>query len=164
MALGTFIAGQYTSAFNSVAVGMTADGYKFRVGAKAQMIEASDAYADTLLDFVYRGGRAKMLWRAIEFTSGNQLAAWPFGAFGVISDTTTPIGRLASAIAAALVLTATAATPAASTPATMTSSKAILDPDYEVETLFDSRLREIPMQMILLPYTASTAVIFASKT
>jgi len=164
MALGTYIAGAYTSTYNAVSVGQTNDGYTLGVSAKAEMIDSSDSYANTVLDYVYRGGQARLRFTAKEFTSGNQTILWPFGSFGVLSSTSGPIGRLASDIASAFVLTSTAGTPAAAAPATQTASKAIISPDYETQTLFDSRLRQLPVELMLLPYTSSSNVIFASRT
>jgi len=164
MALGTYISGAYTGTYNATAIGQTNDGYTLSVGAKAEMIDSSDAYANTTLDFVWRGGQARMRFTAKEFTAGNQAILWPYGSFGVLSSTSGPVGRLASDIAAAFVLTATANTPAATSPATQTASKAILSPDYETQTLFDSRLRQLPIELMLLPYTSSSNVIFASRT
>jgi hypothetical protein len=78
-------------------------------------------------------------------------AFWPWGSLGVIFTAAAPIARLASAVAAAMVLTSTANTPAAASPASLTGSLSILAPNYPGSLLFDSRLREVPVRLALLP-------------
>lgn len=155
MSLGTFIAGRYTAVKNSVSLGMTQEGFTNTLTPSQELINASDAYGDSIVDWVYRGGNMFIDYIAKEYIAENIAAIWPYGARGVLSDTSTPIARLASAIADALVLSAVANTPAAATPATHTANLTIVAPNFDVRTLFDAKLRQLPIRLQYLPYLIS---------
>jgi hypothetical protein len=155
MALGTFIAGRYTGTYNAVDVGLTEQGYRLRFQPRKQAINRTDAYGDTLLDNVYRGGNFSIQFVCQEYKAGSYTPAWPYGALGVMGV----IGRLDSDLAMAFVLTATASTPAALAPATLTASKAVLAEDSNVELLFNSELRQVPITLTVLPVDSGSGVI-----
>lgn len=156
MALGTYVAGRYSGTYDSVDVGHTADGYTLDQQFKAELLDQTDAHAESLIDGVYRGGECTLAWRSKEYKAGSLGALVNMGGvIGVISTTTLPVGRLLSAMAKAMVLTATANTPAAAAPATLTAPGGILAPNYPVSLLFDSRLREVPIRLQLLPELAT---------
>lgn len=155
MALGTFIAGRYSSTWNSVAMGIMENGYDVSYDPKQELINRSDQYGDTLLDMVYRGGDWSMQCDTLEWMAGVTGPAFPFGtALGVLGT----IGRLCSDIAAALVLTATAGTPAAAAPATLTASKAILAANANPRIILNSVLRKVPIRFTFLPYDAAGTI------
>lgn len=161
---GPIIAGAYTGTYNSVDVGFTLDGFRYGVDWKAEMINQSDLFGDTLIDMVYRGGDAQMTFTSRTFKAGALTPFWPWGqavsAIGQIFSDALPIGRMARDVAAALVLTGKAATPAVdSTPSldSLTASKAILAPNTRGELLFDSKARNVPMVLQLLPYESATS-------
>lgn len=154
-----FIAGPYTATWNGSALGHTENGFALRVSSAAELITA-DAYGDSVLDGVYRGGNYFVQVVGLEYSSALTAAFWPYGAFGVHGQA----GRLMTAIAAPLVLTATAGTPAANSPATLTASKAILAEGQNLETLLACRLRKLPVLWRLLPYTSSGSTIWFSQT
>lgn len=114
---------------------------------KAEMINRSDVYGDTMLDIIYRGCDWFFQTEFKEYRAGPIAVAFPWGAIGVLGT----IGRLGSDVALPLVLTATAGTPAATTPATLTAPKAILAPNSNPRAQFNSRLRTLPVRMVLLP-------------
>ena len=163
MALDTFIAGAHTATWNAVALGVTQKGYEIQVTTKAELINETDVYGLSTIDWVYRGLNCFAAWISRAWKAGPKAALWPYGggALGVIASAAAPIGRLASDIAQALVFTSTAATPAVSDPATLTASKALLVPDFDVKWVFDSRLRDIPMRMQLLPYSSTNIITFS---
>jgi hypothetical protein len=70
--------------------------------------------------------------------------------FGKVYDGNNPIGTLASTKGVPLVLTAVANTPAASSPATLTAAKAIISPDQNLQMVFNSTLREVPLRWDIL--------------
>lgn len=159
MALGTFIAGRYSATKNSVDQGISRNGYTVSWNAGPELVDESDAYGMSVIDMVYRGGNMFVDYMAKEYKAGPIAACWPWAARGVLSDTATPVGRLASALADAFVLTAVANTPAAATPATHTATLSILAPNFDVKTLFDSKLRELPLRLQYLPVVIGGAKV-----
>lgn len=153
MALGTFIAGRYSATFNAVDVGMSRQGFELEFRFKQEEIAESDLFGLTTIDMIMRGADAFLRATLKEYKTGSLAALWQIGgaALGKIASAAVPIGVLASSLAQALVLTSTAATPAAAAPATLTGSLACLAPNYNPRIIFDSRLREVPIEMILLP-------------
>jgi hypothetical protein len=82
--------------------------------------------------------------------AGARAAFWPYNAsFGVLGQA----GVLASTYAAALVMTAVAGTNA--TPASLTFNKAVIAPGFSTRLLFGSRLRNVPIRFLMLPYEAT---------
>lgn len=162
MALGTFIAGPYTSAYASSSLGMAQDGFQIRLRNEKELVNQSDIYGDTILDSVYRGGNCTVSLVGIEFGKmGQKSAIWPFGelnnsslpAMGFLG--TVGYMDVGSSLYAALVLTAVAGTTAAATPATMTANQAVMAEQTEIEYAMTSRLRTVPLTMRLYPYTVT---------
>jgi hypothetical protein len=154
VSLGTFIAGRYSSTYNSVDMGIAQDGYTIQIEPKEQEINRSDAYGETLIDSVYRGANVYCQLESLEYKAGPINAAYPFGSLGVLGV----IARLGSDIASAFVLTSTAGTPAAASPATLTSTKAKLAPNSNVSLLFTSLLRTVPIRLVFYPVDASGTI------
>lgn len=161
MALDSFIAGAYSSTYNAVNVGITEQGFELNFETKAEEIGESDAYGEALIDFIYRAGRLTMMFESLAYKSGSVTPFWPWGALGVLGV----VGRLASNVAMALVMTSTAGTPAAATPATQTFSKAILAPNNPARLLYNSKLRKVPVRLLCLPYDIGGGTIaFGTST
>jgi len=155
VALGTFIAGAYSATYNAVAIGITEQGIRLQFETKAEEIGESDAYGEMLIDFIFRGSRLSLVWEGLEYKAGSVLPFWPWGGLG----TPGVIGRLASNVAMALVMTSTTGTPAVATPATQTFSKAILSPNNNLELLYNSKLRKVPVKLTCLPYDSGGGTI-----
>ena len=101
------------------------------------------------------------MFEAKAYKAGSITPFWPWGAMGVFYTAAAPIARLASNVAAAMVLTATANTPAAAAVATLTGSKSILAPNNPAKLLYNSKLRKVPVRLVLLPSdTAGTGSHF----
>ena len=164
MAIETVVAGRYAGTYNAIDVGFTEDGYELEQRSSAENVDKSDIYGDSLLDFVYRGGEVRMRFNCKVYKAGSKTPFWPWGAFGVMATTLAPISRLASAVASAMVLTATSATPAATMPATLTGSKAILPPGSNLRLLYSSRVRNVPNELVLLPSESGGTVTWWSET
>ena len=146
-----YISGPATCTYKSVDVGEIRDGFRL-IQTQAGVPVTGDDYADSVQELIYRGGNCFMVFTLNEFsTTLNVLTN--YGACGLIGQ----VGRQAiqSSLAGALVLTAVAGTPAASTPATLTATNAIMAEDFDIELLFDSRLREVPVRMRLLPFSST---------
>lgn len=162
MALGTFIAGPYTSTYASSTLGMMQDGFMIRLRPEKDVVNQSDIYGDTILDAVYRGGNCMVQCLGIEFAKAAQKSAiWPYGeqnnsslpAFAFLG--TVGFMDVGSSLYAALLLTAVAGTTAASTPATMSAAQAIMAEQAETEYQKTSRLRTVPLTLRLYPYNAT---------
>lgn len=164
MALGTFIDGAYAGTYNAVAIGMTEDGYDLIQALAEEVISESDVYGGALLDYIYRGGAVQVRADSKEYAAGSTNPFWPWGSLGQMRTPSTPIGRLASNVAVALVLTATASTPAATAPATLTGSKSILAPGQQGTLKFTSKLRRVPIFLQLLPTDSSGTTTWFTTT
>jgi hypothetical protein len=164
-ALGTFVAGAYTVSYNAVAAGISRAGWELEITIKQEMIEETDLYGLTLIDTIYRGANFAIQTELMEYKAGSITCFTnpATGTIGQILSAASPIARLGSGNAKALVLTAVASTPAAAAPATLTASLANLAPDYPVKLLFNSTLRKIPLRMIMLP-SDSTGTLSAFTT
>ena len=152
MALATVVAGPYTGTHNAASVGLTEDGFRLRQSVSKQLIR-SDAYGDSVIDSVYRGGDVFLTFSGIEYSSA--IAPWIiYGAgFGVMGQ----VGRLdqGSTIAFSSVLTAVAGTTAQSAPATLTATQSIIDENFNQELAFAARGRFVPLTMRCYPYSSS---------
>lgn len=151
MPFDTLIAGAYTGTYNSVAVGPTQKGFELSQSFKTELIDETDQWGLTVIDAVYRGGEAFLQFESRTYKAGATTPFAPWGALGVVATTTAPIGRLASNVAAATVLTAVANTPAAAAPASLTASLSLLAENFDGKLLFDSRLRNVPVRLRLYP-------------
>lgn len=157
------MAGRYTTTYNAVDCGILEDGAELQQDAAYEMINKSDAYGDALIDLVYRGGNVSMMFQSLAYKAGSQTPFWPWGSMGVMATTAAPIGRLGSAVAKAALLTAVANTPAAAAPATLTATLSILSPNANLKLLFSSRLRKVPIRLLVLPgESAGTVTWFAT--
>lgn len=138
-----------------MATGITRTGYDLQFETKAEIIEESDSFGLEIIDIIYRGANHFLQFTGKEYKAGAITPFFPWGALGVQGI----IGRLGSAVAAAEVLTATTGTPAATAPATLTAAAAILAPNFPATLLFDSRLREVPIRLLILPTDVGAGVI-----
>lgn len=166
MALDTFAAGAASGVYNSLALGLMKDGYKVQTVMKAQAIDETDGYAQSTLDFIYRGQDAFIAFQCRTWKAGPKAAIVPWtGVLGKISSAAVPVSSLASSVAAkTLVLTAAANTPAAADPASLTAPGSMLVPGFQAEWNWDSRLRELPVRMQVLPYVSGSDVLLFTLT
>lgn len=164
MALETLVSGRYSSTYNAVDTGVSEGGYELDQGASGETIDETDAFGGSVIDFIYRGGQVYMDFRSIAYKAGSVTPFWPWGALGVMLTAAAPLGRLASDVAMAHVLTSVANTPAAAAPATLTASKAILPPNYSAKLLYNSKLRTVPVRLLYLPVAVSTDIKWFTQT
>lgn len=156
MSLETLVAGRYTNTYNAVDTGITRDGYTLDQGLSAEVIDETDAFGGSVIDYVYRGGNVFLSFVSKAYKAGSITPFWPWAtALGTLLTTAAPLGRLASALAAADVLTAVANTPAAAAPASLTANLAILAPNSSASLLFNSKVREVPVRLQCLPFDAT---------
>jgi hypothetical protein len=164
MAIETVVAGAYHGVYNAVDVGYTQNGFEVQFDSFAEEVNETDAYGQTLIDLVYRGGTHYILYESKVFKAGSVTPFWPWGTgLGVLVTPTGPIGRLGSLAAAPFVMTVTPATPADAPTAlidTLTASKAILAPNSNLRLLFTSKVRTVPTRLVCLP-TETAGIVTA---
>lgn len=175
MALDTLIAGRYSATYNANDVGITRDGYALTIDSEWEEIGETDAWGQSVIDGVWRGGNCFLQFTSVAYKTGSLQAFWPFGGplagpgvLGVLFDSTQatplPIAQLASNIAKAFVLTATAGTPAAATPATLTATAALLARNNNGRIMLNSKLRDVPVRLRLYPFTSAGITRFFTTT
>lgn len=154
-AIGTLVDGAFTGTYNAVGIGFTEKGYELIMSLKEEVVDESDQYGGSIIEFFYRGGNCQIRCDAKEWRAGAINAMWPWGALGLMRGATSlEIGVRASAIAKQLVLTAQSNTPAAAvgiTPQTLTAAMAIAAPGQSSTIMFSTTLRKVPIFMQLLP-------------
>lgn len=155
MALDTLIGGRYSAAYASVDVGISSEGWTLEMTPEVDNVAPSDAYGASVIDQFYRGGQCFLQGESMAYKAGSITPFWPWGALGAMGV----IGRLASDVAAAILLTSTPGTPAATSPATLTGSKSILAENSPNRLLFNSKLRTVPLRLRVLPVDVGGGVI-----
>lgn len=155
------VAGAYTGTYNSVALGMMSDdGYILTATPLAQEVNDTDQFARTLIELIYQGMNFGIRCRTKEWNTGMQGAMQVYGAVSAVAAPAFAIGvigRLGTAIAKALVLTSTTGTPAVASPATLTASSSLLAPNNNLDMAFTSKIREVPLSFVCIPYSATIA-------
>lgn len=156
------ISGPYTATWNAFNLGtQNDDGYVLRGQYQGQEVNQSDAYGMTLVEAIWRGLNWRVSFRSLEFNRPGILAAMQaFGATGTPSTSFTPIlnniGDRMSKFAQPLVLTAVLANPPTFIQ-TLTALSAIIAPQSNIEFMMTSKVREAPIEMVLLPYLTTVS-------
>lgn len=147
-----FVAGPYTATYNDSAVGITENGFELDQTYFSEPI-TGDNMGSAHQDDVYRSGNNFISWTAQEWNAAAMtIAYWPWANFGISGQ----VGRLATSVAKTLLLTVTAGTNAAvAGPNTLTASRSILAPDFNVKHIFSTRHRKVPLRHKLYPVTGS---------
>jgi hypothetical protein len=170
VSLESFIAGRYSGTWNAVDVGITEEGYELFQDTHAELVNQTDAFGESLIDWVWRGGSVYMMLRSLAAKPGAITPFYPYGGSTTVqglgtlfnpgvAGTPFPIGSLASDLAKAMVLTATASTPATGVGAgvggviinTLTAALSLLKPGSNLSLLFNSKLRKVPLALQILP-------------
>lgn len=165
--------GPYIGTWNAFSLGTQNDDGFVLIGSwQGQEINTSDAFGMTLVEAIYRGLNWRMRFRGLEFNRTGILAAMQaFGSTGAPTGTFTPvigsnlavggIGDRWSKNAQPLVLTALLGNPP-TMPQTLTALNAAIAPQTNVELMMTSKMREVPLEMVLLPYQATVGSIIAN--
>lgn len=160
MAIELGIAGHYFGAYDSVDLGYTRNGFELQQESKGEAVEETDAFGQSIVDFIYRGGNVYIICDCKVWKAGTITPFWPWGGaaglsgLGIMYSAAAPISRRAQDVASDLVLTVAANTPAAANTApitTLTAEKAILPPGSNMKLLFNSKTREVPLRLLCLP-------------
>lgn len=164
--LGTFVAGRYSATYNANSLGIMERGYELDFQLKQELVDESDLYGMQIIDMFIQGCDSYVSMMAKEWLTGSKAILWALGGgvLGKIFSAAVPCGASAYDLSQSLVFTATANTPAATSPATLTASKAFPAPNFNPKTLLNSRLRQLPLRMLMFPYASSSDTIAFSTT
>lgn len=163
MALGSFVAGRATGSYDppgapaAADIGLTEEGYTVSAQHALELVERSDGHGAQAIEGIWQGlTNVQISGRFLEWKNAVLSLLYPYGA--VVTATGASylgpgvIGRLATAVAGALVLSAVAGTPAAATPASLTALFASVAENFPVEWALDSRLRRTNFRLRVWPY------------
>jgi len=151
----TFIAGPYTWTFNSNSLGIMEDAPALEhTNAGANI--SGDNLGDSIQDSVYRGGNlfVNVVLQEWDLTACQEaFAPWATaGDKGLVGQP----GKLFSSWAAPLIGTVVTGTTA--TPALVNFKKAVIAPGFSVQQLLGTRLRQLPIRFLILPYADASGV------
>ncbi len=167
------VSGPYVAKWQTYSLGTQQDdGFTLTGQYTGQEVNASDAYGQTLVEAIWRGLNWRLRFRGLEMNRQGILAIMQaFGSTGQPTNTFTPtlanIGTRYSAFSQPLVLTsilpvqpqgsdfATSANPGYI--GSLTALNANVAPQSNVEMMLTSKVREVPMEMVLMPYAATVA-------
>ncbi len=144
MPLDSFIAGRCTLTYGGSDCGPSQQGWEIQQDSGIDPINETDAWGLSMVDWVYRGGNVFVMGLSKTYKTGTITSFWPYAVLGDGGV----IGRLASDIAQAAVLTGTPGTPASGTSETATLS--LLAPNSPASILYDSRVRNMPIRFQVL--------------
>jgi hypothetical protein len=140
------------------------DGFILSCTIQGQEVNATDAWGMTLVEAIYRGQNWRLRFTGIEWNKVGLLALLQmFGSSTLpFSPTLTPgtsgtppanIGDRWVKYCSTLVLTAILSSPPPTSPSSLTSLNAGLAPNSQSSSMMTSKLREMPLEMVLFPYT-----------
>jgi hypothetical protein len=152
------ISGPYVGVWNALALGtQNDDGYILSCTIQGQEINASDAYALTLVEGIYRGQNWRLTFRGLEWNKPGLIAILhEFGrtAADTLAPQLGPIGDRWSTYGGTLLLTAILGNPP-TIPQTLTALSACFAPNSQTAFNMTSKMREMPLEMVLLPYATT---------
>ncbi len=153
------ISGPYVGLFSALPIGtLSDDGYMVIATIQGQPIAETDAYGMTLVEAIYRGCNYRLRIRGLEWKSGLLSILQGFGcqvalAGGVLAPTLANIGNRWSTFSSTLLLTAILANPPTA-PQSLTALLAAVAPNQESSFMMTSKMRELPLEMVMYPYQA----------
>lgn len=158
------VSGPYLGTFNSRALGvLNDDGFVITCTVRGQSVEETDQLGLTLVEGVYRGQNWRCRLRGLEWENGLLNALQMFGQTVAGGDTLDPtlspaghrnIGALWTTYCKPMVLTAILGDPPSSTQS-LTATNAGLAPEQQSEFMMTSKVRELPLEFVFLPYTTT---------
>lgn len=138
-------------------MGLTRQGFSIEATHGAQLVNESDGFAANCIEVIHRGLSSVMIdWQSLEWNEGVLAIAFPWGD-PVLPDGASFLGpgisgELATNRAGTLVLGSTPDTPAALSPATIGATYPIIAEDFPFKMVLDSKLRESPLRLRILPF------------
>lgn len=153
------ISGPYVGLWNALPLGTQSDdGFILSVNHQGQEINATDAYGQTLVESIWRGMNWRCRLRGLEANktglAGLLQMFGQTGAAGTLTPQLTAIGDRWSNYCKTLLLTAILGSPP-TTPQTLTALSAGLAPGQSTELMHTSKMKEVPIEMVFLPYSTT---------
>lgn len=153
------ISGPYIGTWNALPLGtQNDDGFVLSVNHQGQEINATDAYGLTLTEAIWRGQNWRCRLRGLEWNKTGLLDLLNMfgrtGASGTFTPQLTAIGDRWSNYSRVMLLTAILGSPP-TTPQTLSAASACLAPGQSTEFMLTSKMREMPLDCVLLPYNAA---------
>ena len=158
MAAGLVVpcSGPYVGLWAALPLGtLSDDGYAVSCTLAGQEVNETDAFGMTLVEAIYRGQNWRCRLRGLEWKTGLLAILQMFGmsgAAGTITPFLANIGDRWTKYCAPLVLTAILGNPP-TTPQSFTATNAGFAPNSQSEFMMTSKVRELPLELVLLPYT-----------
>jgi hypothetical protein len=155
------ISGPVSGTWNAKSLGIQNDeGYELSCTIQGQEINASDVFGMSLMEGIYRGQNWKLRFRGLEWNKAGlldllQMFGQP-GGTGTFSPSYANIGDRWTNYCKSLVLTAILANPP-TTPQTLTAMNAGISPNSQSAFNMTSKMREFPLELVLIPYTATVS-------
>ncbi len=167
------VSGPYVAVWNALPLGVQSDdGYALSCTVAGQEVNATDQYGQTLVEGVYQGQNWRCRLRGLEWKTGLLAILQMFGqvrgdnslnpTLSGINPLTLPVvnvGDLWTNYAKILVLAAILGNPPSS-PQTLTAATAALAPGQTSEFMMTSKVRELPLELVLIPYST----VISSRT
>lgn len=154
------ISGPYVGTWNAFPLGVQHDdGYEISCTMQGQEVNETDAYGMTLTEAIWRGFNWRARFRGLEWKSGLLAILKMFGTTGTANDgllnpQLINIGDRWTKYCQVLLLTAILANPP-TTPQTLSATNAGIAPQSESAFLMTSKVRELPIEMVLIPYSTT---------
>lgn len=152
------ISGPYEGTWNTFNLGtQNDDGFVLTGTYQGQEINASDVYGMTLMEGIWRGLNWRLRFRGLEWDKEGILAALQmFGSTSATPQTEFApslgdIGERWSTHSRVLLLTSILGG-SPTFPDTLTAVSAVIAPQSNTEVMMTSKMREAPLEMVLLPY------------
>src|SRR5215831_12329671 len=153
------ISGPATATWHALPMGtLNDDGYELACTVQGQEVNESDAYGMTLVEAIYRGQNWRCRTRGLEWDKTGQLGLLQmFGMTGAARSLTpflTAIGDRWTKYCQTLLITSILADPP-TFPSTITANNAGLAPQQQTVFNITSKVREMPIEMVLIPYSVT---------
>lgn len=161
------VSGPYLGTWNALTLGVMDDnGFVLRCVIHGQEMNRTDQFGQTLVEGVYQGQDWRARFNGLEFKAGLLAALQAFGAADRVGNTLNPtlsgvivglqanginVGDLFTNYANPLVLTAVLGNPPTA-PQSLTATNAIVAPEMNTEMSLTSKIRELPLELCLIPY------------
>lgn len=154
------VSGPYLGTYQAFPLGVqNDDGYILQGTVQGQEVSESDAYGMTLVEAIYRGQNWRCRLRGLEWNKSGLLNAMQI--FGTaagsppnnLAPTLANIGDRWTKYCQALLLTAILGNPP-SIPQSLTATNAGIAPNSSYEMMFTSKVRELPLEFVLIPYVS----------
>ncbi len=162
------ISGPYLGTWQAFPFGtLSDDGYELSMTVQGQEVNETDAYGLTLVEAIYRGQNWRCRLRGLEANKTGLMTLLQMFGTSAPGGTTPPIPAATTLIPVLaaigdrwtkfcqpMVLIAILGNPP-TTPQTFTAINAGLAPQQQTAMLHTSKVKEVPIEMALLPYSAT---------